>query len=112
MSEPLSVNDVIAKAADLDGREVSIRGIIHFSHENESLNHWPVSERTRGRPPQSSIWLTFDTHSPHLDKDMRSALNGKLAAVRGKLIVGTADMGCGHMGLWRAALHVIEFGIA
>jgi hypothetical protein len=112
MSEALSVNDAIATAADLAGREVSIRGMVHLKFENESLNHWPGSERTPGRPPQSSIWLSFDSVSAHLDKDARRGLHGKLAVVQGTLVVGSADLGCGHMGLWPAELRVRKLELA
>ncbi|WKB56030.1 hypothetical protein [Eleftheria terrae] len=55
MEHHLSVNQALARLAELDGQDISVQGILSFDFEDVCISHFPVAERSEGY--RSSIWL-------------------------------------------------------
>jgi len=106
MSNLLSVNDVIDRAVELDGKPVEIVGLLSFEFENHSLNHFPKAERreiTEATDPpyyQSSLWITFGTGSVEPDQKVLTRCTGKRVRISGVVRTPRGAFGCGHFGGW------------
>jgi hypothetical protein len=99
MIEPISVNEAIDELAELARRDILISGVLLFSFENVSLNHWPKAECREGY--RSSLWISTGSGSLQLDRQACQRLSGKRVIVEGTLLPPDPRIGgCGHMSLW------------
>lgn len=102
----LSVNEVIDRAAELDGKPVEIVGLLTFEFENHSLNHFPKAERRESTeavdPPcyQSSVWIAFGTGSIQPNQEALARWTGKRIRIAGVVRLPKGPCGCGHLGGW------------
>lgn len=102
MTEVLSVHDALARLLELAGREVCIKGLLHFEPEDVAIYHAPRAEQRPGQA--SSIWLSTGTGSLGFDARVCQALRGRRVIAQGTLWAATPTQGCGHFGLWPAEL--------
>ncbi|HEX8613669.1 MAG TPA: hypothetical protein VF800_20520 [Telluria sp.] len=102
----LTINEVIDRLDEFNGKQVEIGGILNFEFENASLEHYPKAEHRdasddRAQPYYpSSIWLAFGSGSiqPNMKALMR--WNGKRVRVTGIMAAAEAPFGCGHFSAW------------
>lgn len=93
----------MASLAALSGRDVLVRGLLHFSFEDVALYQWPVPPG--GSTTRLSIWLRVGDGSLGFQRRACERLSGKVVLVEGMLQGPPAGFdGCGHMGLWPADL--------
>ena len=106
MSNVLSVNEVIDRADELDGKPVEIVGLLTFEFENHSLGHYPKAERREiteaADPPyyQSSVWITFGAGSIQPNQEMLMRWQGKRVRISGVVRTPQGPFGCGHFSGW------------
>jgi hypothetical protein len=99
VNKPITVNEAIANLAELAGRDILIGGVLSFSFEDISLNHWPKAERREGYG--SSLWIATGSGSLQFDRQACRRLSGKRVVIEGTLIPPDPKLGgCGHMSLW------------
>lgn len=102
----LSVNEVIDRLSELDGRPIEVTGLLTFEFENTSIGHFPKAERrdiTEEVEPsyyQSSLWLAFGSGSVQPNEKVLSSWAGKRVLVTGILRGPSGPFGCGHFSGW------------
>ena len=102
----LSVNEVIDRLPELDGRSIEVTGLLTFEFENTSIGHFPKAERrdiTEEVEPsyyQSSLWLAFGSGSVQPNEKVLSSWAGKRVLVTGILRGPSGPFGCGHFSGW------------
>ena len=90
---------------------MQVEGILHFEHEDISLNHWPKAE-CHSTPYDSSIWIDTGNAAFTADENVLAKWAGKRVVVMGILHAALAQnpdfdgesSGFGHMGMWMAML--------
>ena len=102
MDHLLSVNEALARLAELNGQDVCVEGILSFSFDDVCISHFPAGEQRDNY--QSSIWLIVGNGALGFDQEVCRRLSGRRVVVEGTLGSASATMGCGHMGLWPADL--------
>ena len=106
MSNALSVNEVVDRLEELDGKPVEIVGLLRFEFENHSLCHFPKAERREINdavdPPydQSSIWIAFGTGSIQPNQEVLMRWTGMPVRIAGVVRAPKGPCGCGHLGGW------------
>ena len=106
MSTLLSVNEVIDRADELDGKPVEVMGLLTFEFEDHSLDHFPKAERREITeavdPPyyQSSIWVAFSTGSIQPNEEVLTRWTGKRVRISGVIRTPKGPGGFGHFGGW------------
>lgn len=92
---PISVNDLLDRAAALHGTVVAVYGLYALEFEDSTLHHLPGSERRAGW--RTSIWVAYPSNVTVVGAKAPSALAGKRVVVTGRLeAIGD---GFGHGGL-------------
>ena len=90
-----SVNNAILE--NRASQRLLLEGLLCYSFEDVSINHWPQSESKDGY--ESSISLITKTGSIfELNSSILTKWSGKRVVVTGLLL--KRKEGCGHMGLW------------
>jgi len=103
MRTPLSVNQVIASLDELEGKDVLVRGLLHFSFEDIAIYQWPKEQGSSDS--KSSIWLSVGGGSLGFDGRVCEKLSGKVVLVEGAVVKPDPRLGgCGHMSLWPAEI--------
>jgi hypothetical protein len=103
MNKPLSVNELLDHLPDFVGRDVSVRGILHYRFEDVAVYHSPTSEQRSVYA--SSIWIDVGWGSLQFNDRACEAMDGKIVIVEGTLQGPDPSFGgCGHMSLWPAAI--------
>jgi hypothetical protein len=103
MNEPLSVNEVLDNLPNLVGREVSVRGILHYQFEDVAIYHSPTSEQRSVYG--SSIWIDVGSGAFQFNESACEALDGTMVVIAGTLLGPDPSFGgCGHMSLWPGAI--------
>ncbi|PPU49914.1 hypothetical protein XdyCFBP7245_22250 [Xanthomonas dyei] len=101
MQDSLSVNEALDKLGHLDGKAVTIHGILHFEFEHVAIWHYPKVERRDIEPfgqASSSIWLSTGAGSLQLNERGLERLRGHRVAVLGTLHAPEPRFGgCGHL---------------
>lgn len=106
MSKPISVNDAIDRAFELDLQPVEITGLLTFEMEDCSLQHYPKAEQrvaaVTDEPMhyRSSVWIAFGAGSIQPNSSVLSAWTGKRVRVTGVFRNARDAHGCGQFGLW------------
>lgn len=102
----LSVNELIDRTSELDGKPVEVAGLLVFEFENTSLEHFPKAERREITDDieaphyQSSVWLAFGSGSIQPNERVISRWVGKRVRVSGVVRGPNGLGGCGHFGGW------------
>lgn len=99
---PLTVNQAIEQLEHLNAKEVSIQGMLSLDFEGTAIYHTPSAERREGE--SSSIWLFAQGSPSFVGQTQR--WDRRVVIVRGVLRKADPKVGCGHMGLWPAEMHV------
>ena len=102
MPTSLTIHQALEALKELDGLDIAVQGILHFTFENVSIGHFPVIERQEGY--RSSIWLSVGAGGLGFDREVCRRWHGKRVVVEGIISAPRSRRGCGHMGLWPAEL--------
>jgi hypothetical protein len=106
----LSVNELIDRRDELDGKPVEVCGLLTFEFENTSIQHFPKAEQ---RQPDadtalpccpSSVWLAFGSGSIRPNDDVLSRWNGKRVRITGVVRNAREPIGCGHFSAWNCEI--------
>ncbi len=106
----ISVNEALDQIQSLNGRDITVRGVLRFEFECHALDHAPVSEHRD--PPAgahfvygSSIWLEVGMGSLGFNEATLERWSGKEVVVQGSLFPPSPTMGgSGHFCGWPATL--------
>ena len=103
-----SVNTVIDRLNEFDGKYTYIVGILEFEFEMVCIDHWPKSEHKGGHSTDSSIWLTIPLNFA-LEPDTLKKWSGK-KVVAGGIIRSPAKNvgGCGHLAGWPCEIEATQ----
>lgn len=102
----LTVNELIDRIDEFNGKPVEVMGLLTFEFEDTSLNHFPKSERRDVTEEvdlpfyQSSVWLAFGTGSIRPNERQLTQWDGKRVRVTGIAYGPRGPGGCGHFGGW------------
>lgn len=101
----LTVNELIDRIDEFNGKPVEVMGLLTFEFEDTSLNHFPKSERrdvtAEADLPfyRSSVWLAFGGGSIRPNEQVLTQWHGKRVRVTG-IAYRPHVGGCGHFGGW------------
>lgn len=101
----ISVNDLVDRLDELQGKPIEVVGILTWETENCALWHFPKAERrgvSESDPPveRSSVWLSFGTGSLQPNERALKRWHGKRVSATGVVYGPRGPGGCGHFGGW------------
>lgn len=107
--DDLSVNSAIEQVGTLNGKLVTIVGVLSLELESRCIVHIPRSENINDErgPYSSSIWIDFDLEAIGHNEAWLWQFDKRHVRVMGILAAPLPEFGgCGQFSLWPAQLMI------
>ena len=109
----LSVNQALHEKSSVSDLYCCIDGILNFDFENQSLQHYPKSERSSDNRYSYSLWIDekgiykFNDQTLKKWSGQRVVICGELEVIdTNEALIDGFDNGFGHFSLWNARILV------